>query len=122
MSPSHTSHQITVSRPKITLLMILGGVLSASAAGAVSAATPGDDVPRIVIRFSPDELASQDGARHLYHRLVEAAANVCPDVSTGSRFPSPATQHCRAQSVARAVWEINNPRLAEVFANSTRRG
>jgi UrcA family protein len=113
--------EVSVSRPKITLLMVLCGVISATAAGAVSAAAVSDDVPRLVVKFDPESLATDSGARALYRRLVNAAAQVCPD-TTGSHLGSSAVQHCRAQAVARAVHQIDNPRLAALSAGSAKRG
>jgi UrcA family protein len=120
MSIHDSIHDVAVSRPTITLMLILCGVLSAAAAGAVSAATPEDDVPRIVVRYSADSLATDSGARKLYERLVHAAAQVCPAAFSDSRFVSPAVQHCREQSIARAVHQIGNPRLAAVYATSAK--
>src|SRR5882757_4600597 len=65
-SPNH----VVVSRPNITLLMVLCGIVSAAAAGAVNAATPDDDVPRLVVRYNAQSLATESGARALYRRLV----------------------------------------------------
>jgi UrcA family protein len=115
-------NQVTVSRPRVTLLMILCGIVSASAAGAVSAATPGDEVPTLVVRYRQDSLETASGARALYHRLERAAEQVCPAVSTGSPFLSSAIVECRQQSIARAVYQINNPRLAAVYSANAKRG
>ncbi|MGA2188297.1 MAG: UrcA family protein [Steroidobacteraceae bacterium] len=122
MSSHESIHDAAVSRPAVTLMMILCGVAAAAAAGAVSAATPGDDAPRIVVRYSADSLATDSGARQLYSRLVHAAEQVCPAEFTGSRLLSPAVLRCREQSIARAVHQIDNPRLAEVYATSAKRG
>ena len=121
MSIHDSIHGVAVSRPTITLMMILCGVVSAAAAGAVSAATLEDDVPRIVVRYSADSLSTDSGARELYERLVHAAAQVCPADFIGSRLVSPAVQHCREQSIARAVHQIGSPRLAAVYATSAKR-
>ncbi|HEY3657721.1 MAG TPA: UrcA family protein [Steroidobacteraceae bacterium] len=117
VSPNH----VVVSRPNITLLMVLCGIVSAAAAGAVSAATPDDDVPRLVVRYNAQSLATESGARALYRRLVSAAAQVCPTPTTGP-FVSSTILHCREQSIARAVQQIDNPRLAAVYATSTKHG
>ncbi len=110
------------ARPRIALMMILSGVLGAAAAGTVSAATPRDEVPRIVLRYSPDSLASPAGARQLYHRLVRAAEQVCPDDVSVAPFVSQVVRQCRAEAVARAVRDIDSPRLAEVYAGQVKRG
>jgi UrcA family protein len=114
--------QVAVSRPNVTLLMILCGAVSAAAAGAVSAATVADEVPRLIVRYQPDSLESEAGARSLYHRLVRAAEEVCPAGLVDHPFLSSGVRHCREQAVARAVQEIGNTRLAAVHAASTRSG
>jgi UrcA family protein len=75
-----------------------------------------------VVRYSADSLATDSGARKLYARLVQAAAQVCPADFTGSRLPSPAVERCRQQSIARAVRQIDSPRLAAVSAGSAKSG
>jgi UrcA family protein len=110
------------TRSGIALMMILSGVLGAAAAGSVSAATPRDEVPRIVLRYSPDSLSSAAGARELYHRLVRAAEQVCPTDFSNGPFVSQAVRQCRAEAVARAVHDIDSPRLAEVYAGQVKRG
>jgi UrcA family protein len=121
MNNDASTHHVTVARPKITLMMVLCGVVSAVSAGAVSAATPTDDVPRIVVRYNAESLATESGARALYSRLVRAAEQVCP-ASPGGPFLNSAVLHCREQSIARAVMQIDNPRLAAVYATNTKHG
>jgi UrcA family protein len=113
--------QVAVSRPKITLLMVLCGVVGMAATGAVSAASVADDVPSLVVRYSPAALATDTGARSLYHRIVKAAEQVCP-VTPGTHFIARGIAECRAQSVARAVHQINNPRLVALYAASSKSG
>jgi hypothetical protein len=52
---------------------------------------------------------------------VNAAAQVCPTPTTGP-FVSSTILQCREQSIARAVQQIDNPRLAAVYATSTKHG
>jgi UrcA family protein len=113
--------QVAVSRPKITLLMVLCGVIGAAASGAVSAASVADDLPRQVVKYSPAALNSEAGVQSLYHRIVKAAEQVCP-MTSGTRFVTTAVAECRAQSVARAVHQIDNPRLAALYAASSKSG
>ncbi len=113
--------QVVLSRPKITLLMVLCGVAGLAASGAVSAASVADDVPRQVVKYSPATLSTDAGVRSLYHRIVKAAENVCP-LPSGSRFVTTPVAECRAQSVARAVHQINNPRLAALFEDNSKSG
>ncbi|HLZ99788.1 MAG TPA: UrcA family protein [Steroidobacteraceae bacterium] len=121
MTHETSKKQLLVSRPKISLLMVLCGVLGAAASGTVGAASPADDVPRQVVKYSPDVLNTDAGARSLYRRIVKAAEEVCPAPS-GSRFIVSAVAECRAQSVARAVQQIDNPRLAALNAANSKSG
>jgi UrcA family protein len=112
----------TVSRPRVTLLMVLCGIAGAAAAGAVSAATTEEAVPRIAVKYDPNSLATDAGAKAVYRRLVLAAREVCPDVFSGSRLVSNVTRQCREEAVARAVQQINNPRLAAIDASHVKTG
>jgi UrcA family protein len=121
MTHESSIKQVAVSRPKITLLMVLCGVVGLAATGAVSAASVADDVPRQVVKYSPATLSSDAGVRSLYHRIVKAAEDVCP-LPSGSRFVTTAVAECRAQSVARAVRQIDNPRLAALLEGNSKSG
>jgi UrcA family protein len=116
---NHTARKNAISAPlrRITRMWVLCGLVGAASMGAASAATVDDDVPRIVIHYYQDSLTTDSGARALYHRLVNAAEQVCPGAPIGSRLISNAARECREQSIARAVREINSPRLAALHAN-----
>jgi UrcA family protein len=113
-----STKQVTVSRPKITLLMVLCGVVGVAASGAVGASNL-DDGPGFSIKYSPESLNTDAGVRALYSRIVRAAEDACP-IPTGTRVISSTVKECRAQSVARAVHQINNPRLAALLADNTK--
>jgi len=121
MTHETSMKQAAASRPKITLLMVLCGLVGATASSAISAASVDDDVPRQVVRYSPDTLSTDTGVRSLYHRIVKAAEQVCP-VTPGMHFITAPIAECRAQAVARAVHQIDNPRLAELHAANSRSG
>jgi UrcA family protein len=122
MNTIESSRQIRVVRPKITLAMILCGVVGAAGIGAVSAATPDDESLSVPVKYDPQSLSTQDGARALYRKLVRAAAEVCPTNSASPYVLSAGVVECRAQSVARAVFKINNPSLVAIYNTSTKRG
>lgn len=100
------------AQPKFTLLLVLCGLIGASCAGAAAAATPDDPLPGIAVKYDPQSLTTDMGAKAVYQRLVKAAEAVCPDPFTGSRLVSNATEQCRQRAIARAVRQINSPRLA----------
>jgi UrcA family protein len=109
-----------LSRPKLTLLMVLCG-LGAVSASAAGAATQEGDVPAIAVKYDPQSLVNDGAVRALYGRIVAASRNVCPDMSVG-RIPSASAEACRRQSIARAVMHVNNPRLAALYATSSKNG
>ena len=117
------SYKTAVARRKVTLLMVLCGVVGGVTAQAASAAIPADDdLPRLAVRFPAASLGTDSGAKTVYRRLVRAAEEVCPMSSSASLFVSPAVQSCRNQAVARAVHQINSPRLAALYAASSKSG
>ncbi len=114
------TRDVPVSRPKITLLMVLCGIVGTAAAGAVSAATF-DDVPKLVIRYRADSLSTDRGVWVLYRRLRLAAEDVCPAPFTGSHLVSESIQQCRDHALAQAVNQIDNPRLAALYAATSKK-
>ncbi len=89
---------VTVMKPKITLAMLMCGIVSAACVGAASAATPGDDTLSVIVKYDPQNVSTPEGAKALYRRLVRAAADVCPADSSSGRFCQ-----SRGSSVPRAV-------------------
>lgn len=122
----HASAETTVrvSLPKVTIAMILCGIVSAAgigAASAASAATPEQDAPSVVVKFPPGSLLTDSGARTVYRKIVSAAEQVCPQ-NPDSRIPNEAVRQCRAQSISRAVMKINNSKLAAIHDSASRNG
>ncbi len=116
-----TAHEASL-QPKLTMLMVLCGLIGASSASAVDAATSDDPLPTITLKYDSQSLATDAGAKAVYQRLVNAAEAVCPDPFTGSRLVSNATEQCRQRAIARAVRQINNPRLAALCGPRTKTG
>jgi UrcA family protein len=122
MNTENPAAQKASAQPKFTLLMVLSGLIGASCASAVDAATPDDPPPGIAVQYDPQSLATDMGAKAVYQRLVKAAEAVCPDPFTGSRLVSIATEQCRQRAMARAVRQINNPRLAALCGSRGKTG
>ncbi len=122
MNTFETPRQVRVVRPKITLAMILCGAVSAAGIGAVSAATPDDEPLSVAVKYDPQALSTPEGARVLYRKLVRAAEAVCPEDLANPHFISRSVKECREQSVARAVFKINNPSLVAVYNSSAKHG
>ncbi|MDP9065832.1 MAG: UrcA family protein [Pseudomonadota bacterium] len=110
-----------VLQAKITLLMVLCGVFGAATTSPVRAASVADDVPQRVVRYSPLSLNTETGVRSLYHHIVRAAEQICPAPSS-TRLVSTAVAQCRAQAIARAVHQIDSPRLAALYSADSKRG
>jgi UrcA family protein len=101
-----------------TKMMLLGGFVGLAAGGVAAASPTSFDAPSVSVRYNSDMLATDSGARALYHRLATAAADVCPQ-STESRITSPKVIRCRNEAIAAAVNKIHNQRLAAVHAAAT---
>ena len=114
-------HRVPAFRTRATLAMILGGIVGAAGIGAASAAAPDDTVPSVVVKYDPGSLMTDKGAQTLYRRIVAAADKVCPQ-SPGSALVTAPVLQCRAQSIARAVQQINDSRLAAIHDAASRRG
>jgi len=109
-------------RAKITALLV-GGIVSAAGATLASAAAPADDGGlSLIVKYDPQTLASDTGARVLYRRLVIAAEKVCPADPSSPHLISRAVIECREQSVSRAVHHINNANLVAVYNANMKNG
>jgi UrcA family protein len=109
------------SRAKIAMLL-LGSLAGMLAAGAAGAATLDSDVPSIVVKYSDLTLATDGGVNQLYRRIVSAAKQVCPDSPIKDLGAQRLVDACRSQAVARAVQQIDNSRLAALYATHSKVG
>jgi UrcA family protein len=107
--------------PKVTIAMILCGIVGAAGMAAASAATQETDAPSLTVRYDSASLLTDTGAHTVYRKIVSAAEAVCP-ANPGSLILSGAVQQCRAQSIAAAVMKINNSRLAAIHDSASRKG
>jgi UrcA family protein len=96
-------------------ILLLGG-FALAAAGAAGASPASSDVAALAVRFNPDMLATDSGARALYRRLAQAAQQVCAPQPTGTRLIPDSVLKCREQAITAAVNKIHNQRLAAVHA------
>jgi UrcA family protein len=122
MTTQNAASPVRLALPKITIAMMVCGIVSAVGVGAASAAASEDDVPAVALKYDPMSLTTDRGARELYKRLKYAANQVCPQYAATGPFVSAAVQQCRDQAVARAVLKINNPRLVAVYQSSIKNG
>jgi UrcA family protein len=112
------------SPAKFTLLLLgsLAGVLVADAASAAGAASATGDVPAVSVKYSQESLATNGGVYDLYRRITIAAKQVCPDVSIRDLSALRQVAVCREQAVARAISQIDNPKLAALHASRSKNG
>jgi UrcA family protein len=107
------------SRGKLAL-MLLGSLAGIGAFGAAGAATPDSGAPSLVVRYTEQSLATDGGVNQLYRRIASAAAKVCPDVSIHDLGAMRQVQQCRNEAIARAIGQINNSRLAALYASRSK--
>jgi UrcA family protein len=107
---------------RVARTAVLVGCSLAGALGVAQAATAGNEVPTIVVRYGDLNLATEDGVQTLYRRLSVAAQEVCPlgDPKMLSQYTQNKT--CRAEAIARAVHDVNSPKLAALEAGLSKRG
>jgi len=115
------------SRAKFGLLLLgsLAGIIAAGAASAASAASAAgldSDVPSIVVKYSEQSLATDEGAYALYRRITSAAEKVCPDLWDKNLSRRARAKECRDEAVARAIRQIDNSRLAALHAAHSKNG
>ena len=107
----------------LTRSLAFAGALAALAFTTAAIAAPASDsVPQITVRYDDLNLASQSGVATLYSRISVAAHAVCPSSDIRDLRASSASAHCRAEAIARAVNEVNNPKLAALHTSRVSRG
>ena len=106
-------------RAKLSMLLLgsLAGVLAVGTAGAADA-----DVPSMSVKYTQQSLATESGVHDLYRRITEAARKVCPETSTRDLGEQQKVTECRHAAVARAIRQIDDPRLAALHAAHPKNG
>ncbi len=98
----------------VAATLVLGSPLATASEAAVVA-------PQATVHYSVYELATDQGIRALYRRIVSAARSVCPGYDSQDLDAFVYSRQCQQQAVAHAVREIGNARLAAVHARTLRR-
>jgi UrcA family protein len=106
----------------LTRTALLVGCSLVGALGVAQADTPTDEAPSLVVRYGDLDLATDAGVQALYRRLAVAAQEVCPFEDSKSLAQVSYSHTCRAKAIARAVHDINSPRLAALQAGHSNRG
>jgi UrcA family protein len=97
-------------------LAVAGAFAALAVTTASFAAVPSDQPPSVTVRYDDLNLATDAGVNALYHRIASAAQAVCRDENTRDLSLLAAAKRCRADAIARAVRDVNNPQLALVHA------
>src|SRR5258707_290637 len=114
--PSLGGTTSTASRRRGWLWASLTGTMAAGAAGLDG------DVPSVVVKYSEQSLATDEGVYALYRRITNAAKQVCPAEETRDLKRQSLIKECRNQAVARAIRQIDNSRLAALHAAHSKNG
>ena len=118
-----TSNMTRRARTALLVGCSLVGTLGvAQAATASDSVALSDEVPTAVVNYADLNLATEAGARTLYQRLAAAAQEVCPIQDARSLAQVAHSHSCRAEAVARAVRQVNSPKLAALHADRNNRG
>lgn len=119
--PSEHAPRERVVLPKITLAMLICGIVGAAAATTAGAAGSDTDAPAIAVKYDPTTLDSDGGARQLYARIVNAAAEVCPEYES-PHWVTHAVQVCRDHAIAGAVAKVHHPKLVAIYRSNSKNG
>ena len=110
------AHRGMIATTGLLSLAIVAGSLPAQARAA------GPEQPSIVVRYGDLNLDTAAGAQALYRRIVGAAHQVCPEPRSRDLRSFAAARACRTEAIARAVRQVNSPRLAAAHNGQARQG
>ncbi len=115
------------SRSRTLTALSACGVLAAAALLAqpniAAAAQPAAAAPQTTVYYSFGELATDQGTRTVYQRIVSAARDVCPRFDSRDLGAFADSRECQRQAVARAIHQIGSAKLAAVYSHKlARRG
>jgi UrcA family protein len=100
----------------------LGACLIIGAATSAFAGTPAEPPASVRVSYHDLNLSTDTGSQALYARIVAAARQVCPVSDIRNLSEVAAAQACRTEAIARAVREVNSPRLASLSTAHLRQG
>lgn len=105
------------------MLAIALGAAAMSAASARDAArqTPAP-VRAVTVRYGDLDLSTERGAQALLARITKAAKSVCPQAVDRDLGAFLASRRCEREAIARAVRQVDSPRLAALVPARMRHG
>jgi UrcA family protein len=113
----------TTSSRRITRLVVAAIIATVAGVPASFAqvASNDSDAQSVTVKYSDLNLATPEGSRTLYHRLVVAARSVCPVVGHPTELRrNRDVQRCISASVQTAVKQVRNPQLAQLAESQMR--
>ena len=117
------SHRVASVRLTASLLAAAAGAVLFGAAPLTATAATESDAPTMAVSYADLDLATESGARILFERIEVAADEVCPAVPDIRDLNRVATHsRCVREAIARAVQQVDSPRLAAVFSAESGRG
>lgn len=97
-------------------MLCLTAALAVSGSALAGTPTHGlDAVPSVTVRYDDLNLSTDRGTSVLYARIANAAKQVCPDAYSRDLDVVSAARACQAKAIAKAVQEVNSPKLALVY-------
>ena len=115
-----TSATLTISE-RLRAATTVAAVAACLALGAASNAHAANE-PTLRVSYGDLNLATGQGSRALYGRIVDAARAVCVADDIRDLSAVAAARACRQQAIARAVRQVHNPMLASVYEAQLRHG
>ena len=100
----------------------LGATLIVGATTAAYASARAEDVPSVQVSYHDLNLATDEGTVALYQRIVSATYKVCQVEDIRNLAAVAAANACRDEAIARAVRDVNSPRLAAIYTARQRHG
>ncbi|MFZ0497769.1 MAG: UrcA family protein [Steroidobacteraceae bacterium] len=119
-TPNASSRPRAFTAALTALGVLAAGTLLASPSVA-SAHAPSANGLQMNVYYSARDLATEQGTRALYRRIVGAAQEVCP--GSDSLYPDVVnrSKECLQTAIARAVGQIGSPQLAAINAQAVAR-
>jgi UrcA family protein len=106
------------SRAAATAVACLLVGVAVNANAAEDSAAPAS----VRVSYQDLDLATEQGSLALYARLVAAAHQVCLVSDIRDLTATAAAHACEQQAIARAVHDVNSPRLVATFAARQHQG
>jgi UrcA family protein len=74
----------------------------------------------VVVKYDRQSLGTDDGVNNLYRRITTAAAKVCANPDSRNLAAREHVEQCRSHAVAAAIRQIDNAKLAALYAGNSK--